>query len=85
MNAPRGAAGGRHPEAERDGKELPPPATPSIADQVFGFLLIERAVTDDAPDGQPWPPTTLMDRWVLVRSLPGHRTLWRRITLSETA
>jgi len=43
-------------------------------------LLIERVITDDAPDDQPWPPT-LGDGWVLVRALPDQRTLWRRITL----
>ena len=43
-------------------------------------LSIERAVTDDALDGQPWPPTGLMDGWVLVHALPDHKTLWRRIS-----
>jgi len=48
------------------------------------YLLIERAITDDTPDGQPWPPA-LQDRWHLIRSLPGARTLWRRISLNASA
>jgi hypothetical protein len=47
----------------------------SVAGQV---LVVERAVTDDAPDGQPWPPV-LGDGWVLVRAIGEVRTLWRRI------
>jgi hypothetical protein len=43
-------------------------------------LLIECEITDDAPDGQPWPPTGLGAGWWLVRQLPNRRTLWRRIS-----
>jgi hypothetical protein len=44
-------------------------------------MLIEYAVTNDAPDGQPWPPA-LDDGWHLVRDLPDNKTLWRRISLA---
>lgn len=75
-----GVAGGDTPEQnEAFGK--PTSTAPAIAVQVFGALTIEHASTDDALDGQPWPPTTLMDGWHLIRSLPGGQTLWRRITL----
>jgi hypothetical protein len=45
-----------------------------------GVLVIEHATTADL-DGQPWPPTGLMDGWHLVRSADGE-TLWRRISLA---
>jgi hypothetical protein len=43
-------------------------------------LQIEREITDDALDGQPWPPG-LGEHWWLVKRLPSHRTVWRRIFL----
>jgi hypothetical protein len=46
-------------------------------------LLIEHAITDDCPDGQPWPPL-LGSSWWLVRSIPEQRqTLWRKISLEQ--
>jgi hypothetical protein len=78
----RGAAGNSTPmrlDDELSGHLLPRPAAPS---QTFH---IEHAVTNLGPDGQPWPPTTLMDGWVLVRDLPKQQVLWRRITLCDPA
>jgi hypothetical protein len=40
-------------------------------------LVIEHTTTEDAPDGQCWPPA-LGEGWHLLRTVDGH-TLWRRI------
>jgi hypothetical protein len=45
------------------------------------LLKIERVTTDDAPDGQCWPPA-LGDGWHRIRSLPNGRTAWRRVSLA---
>jgi len=45
-------------------------------------LLIDYAVTDDAPDGQCWPPA-LLDSWCLIDSVGG-KSRWRRISLTTT-
>jgi hypothetical protein len=45
-----------------------------------GPLKIEHAITSDL-DGQPWPPTGLMDGWHLVRTVDG-QSLWRRIRIN---
>jgi hypothetical protein len=47
-------------------------------------LQIERVVTLDGLDGQPWPPTGLNDGWHLIRS-SGGETTWRRITLAVSS
>jgi hypothetical protein len=47
------------------------------------LLLVEDVTTDNAPDGQMWPPA-LGDRWVVARELDGARTLWRRISLNAS-
>jgi hypothetical protein len=45
-------------------------------------LLIEHAITSNAPPfDQPWPPV-LMDGWVLVRAIGEGKTLWRRVSLA---
>jgi hypothetical protein len=78
----RGAAGNSTPKRlddELSGHLLPRPGAPS---QTFH---VEHVVTDLGPDGQPWPPTILMNGWVLVRDLPKQQVLWRRITLRAAA
>jgi hypothetical protein len=48
-------------------------------------LKIENIVTSNAPPfDQPWPPA-LMDGWVLVRAIGENETLWRRISIADTA
>ena len=41
-------------------------------------LKILHAVTRDALDGQPWPPTDTTGLWVIARRCDGF-TLWRSI------
>jgi hypothetical protein len=66
----------------RDGRhEGPASATPQRLTSTFCTLTVERVVTDNAPDGQMWPPA-LGDRWVVAREFDDGRTLWRRITLT---
>jgi hypothetical protein len=42
-------------------------------------LIVEYAITQDAPDGTQWPPPE-GDGWVLVcRRQTEHATVWRRL------
>jgi len=48
-------------------------------------LVIEHQITADMADNQPLPPLYEHDAiWRVVRRLPGHKTLWRRISLQTT-
>ena len=44
-------------------------------------IQILHDVTNDSPDGQPWPPSDSNALWVIVRRAEGH-TLWRAIQLA---
>jgi hypothetical protein len=47
------------------------------------MIKITHTVTNDSPDGQPWPPPDSGALWVIVRRAEGH-TLWRAIELAES-
>lgn len=62
----------RKPQARADDADsVNPPA-----------LQIAYAITDDLPDGQPWPPDGA-DYWAVVTRAHGY-TCWRRIFLETT-
>jgi hypothetical protein len=44
------------------------------------MIKISHTVTNDSPDGQPWPPPDTGALWVMVRRADGC-TLWRAIRL----
>jgi hypothetical protein len=44
------------------------------------MIKITHTVTNDSPDGQPWPPPDSGALWVIVRRADGC-TLWRAIHL----
>jgi hypothetical protein len=46
-----------------------------------GTVRVERAITKDHFDGQPWPPDG--DGWHMTRTLDDWRHEWRRITLVD--
>jgi hypothetical protein len=78
MKKARACSAGRGVDQEpTDGAHIASPAPTAQA-----FLKIERAVTTDGIDGQPWPPTTLLDGWVLIRTIDS-QSAWRRISLSN--
>jgi hypothetical protein len=45
----------------------------------FVTTVITYVITEDGPDGQPWPPSGT-DFWVIVTRMHGF-TRWRRISL----
>ena len=45
------------------------------------MIKISHSVTNDSPDGQPWPPPDSGALWVMVRRADGC-TLWRAIHLA---
>jgi hypothetical protein len=46
------------------------------------MIKIIHTVTNDSPDGQPWPPPDSGALWVIVRRADGC-TLWRSIQLAQ--
>ena len=48
------------------------------------MIKITHTVTNDSPDGQPWPPSDSNALWVIVRRAEGY-TLWRAIQLEISA
>jgi hypothetical protein len=46
------------------------------------MIKITHTVTNDSPDGQPWPPPGSGALWVIVRRADGC-TLWRAIQLAQ--
>jgi hypothetical protein len=46
-------------------------------------MIILHAVTNDGPDGQPWPPPDGDTLWTVVRRADGC-TLWRAIHLLKS-
>jgi hypothetical protein len=47
------------------------------------MMKITRTVTNDSPNGQPWPPTERNVLWRLLRSADGC-SHWRAIELAES-
>jgi hypothetical protein len=47
------------------------------------MMEITRTVTNDSPDGQPWPPTERKVLWRLLRRADGW-SYWRAIELAES-
>ena len=82
MTKKNGAAGcdGTQKDADQNTNPSLLPIAPTA--QAAPLLLIERVITNDA-GGQCWPPTTLMNGWHRIRSLPNGRTAWRRISISD--
>ena len=52
-----------------------------FTEQGAGGVEIYHSVTNDGPDGQPWPPPDSNALWVIVRRAEGY-TLWRAIELA---
>jgi hypothetical protein len=46
------------------------------------MIKITHTVTNDSPDGQPWPPSDSSVLWGIVRRAEGC-TLWRAIRLAQ--
>jgi len=58
-------------------------STDEMHTEIFTNVRIERVVTHDAFDGQPWPPPG--GGWRLVRQLKGWRSVWQRISLVDAS
>jgi hypothetical protein len=76
MNSPKTTRSGREPAGRAS----------RLAHRAGGgnraMIKITHTVTNDSPDGHPWPPSDSGALWVIVRRADGC-TLWRAIQLAQ--